>query len=75
VFRASTRDISAFPSTNGKLFDMKIPLIIEPERLESMAVADLRPHDRNPRTHSKKQVAQIADRIRRFGFVNPADWV
>jgi DNA modification methylase len=50
---------------------MKIPLIIEPERLESMAVADLRPHDRNPRTHSKKQVAQIADSIRRFGFVNP----
>lgn len=50
---------------------MKNILIIEPERLESMAVADLRPHDRNPRTHSKKQVAQIAESIRRFGFVNP----
>lgn len=36
-----------------------------------MAVADLRPHDRNPRTHSKKQVEQIAESIRRFGFTNP----
>jgi DNA modification methylase len=45
--------------------------IVEPERLESMAVADLRPHERNPRTHSKKQVEQIAESIRRFGFNNP----
>ncbi len=50
---------------------MKNISIIEPERLESMAVADLRPHDRNPRTHSKKQVEQIAQSIRRFGFTNP----
>lgn len=50
---------------------MKNISIIEPERLESMAVADLRPHDRNPRTHSRKQVAQIAESIKRFGFVNP----
>lgn len=50
---------------------MKNISTIEPERLESMAVADLRPHDRNPRTHSKKQVEQIAESIRRFGFTNP----
>lgn len=50
---------------------MKNISIIEPERLESMAVADLRPHDRNPRTHSKKQVEQITESIRRFGFTNP----
>lgn len=50
---------------------MKNITIVEPERLESMAVADLRPHDRNPRTHSKKQVEQIAESIRRFGFTNP----
>ncbi|MFC0104631.1 site-specific DNA-methyltransferase [Sphingopyxis terrae] len=36
-----------------------------------MAVADLRPHERNPRTHSKKQVEQIAASIKRFGFTNP----
>lgn len=50
---------------------MKNISIIEPERLESMAVVDLRPHDRNPRTHSKKQIEQIAESIRRFGFTNP----
>ena len=50
---------------------MKNITIVEPERLESMALADLRPHDRNPRTHSKKQVEQIAESIRRFGFTNP----
>jgi len=29
------------------------------------------PHDRNARTHSKKQLKQIADSIQRFGFTNP----
>ena len=31
----------------------------------------LRPWARNARTHSKKQVRQIADSIREFGFANP----
>ena len=35
------------------------------------ALADLKPRAGNPRTHSKKQVAQIANAIRRFGFTNP----
>jgi DNA modification methylase len=34
-------------------------------------VTRLRPYDRNARTHSKKQVRQIADSIQRFGFTNP----
>jgi len=34
-------------------------------------VADLRPYARNARTHSKKQLRQIADSIERFGFTNP----
>ena len=34
-------------------------------------VADLRPALRNARTHSRKQVRQIADSIRAFGFTNP----
>lgn len=33
--------------------------------------AALRPRATNPRTHSKKQVRQIADSIERFGFTNP----
>ena len=32
---------------------------------------DLQPAARNARTHSKKQVRQIADSIRAFGFTNP----
>ena len=45
--------------------------IIGPKRLEYIALADLVPHDRNARTHSKKQLKQIADSITRFGFTNP----
>lgn len=37
----------------------------------STRVCDLRPHPRNARTHSKKQIAQIAKSIKRFGFCNP----
>src|SRR5262249_40883004 len=36
-----------------------------------MAIARLRPFPGNARTHSKKQVRQIADSITRFGFTNP----
>ena|GEM_PF-6946449 len=31
----------------------------------------LKPHARNARTHSKKQIGQIARSIRKFGFTNP----
>ena len=31
----------------------------------------LEPRATNPRTHSKKQIRQIADSIERFGFTNP----
>lgn len=34
-------------------------------------IADLRPRASNPRTHSKKQIEQIAASITRFGFTNP----
>jgi len=33
--------------------------------------AELTPYERNARTHSKKQIKQIARSIERFGFVNP----
>lgn len=39
--------------------------------IELQPVARLRPYTRNARTHSRKQVRQIADSIRRFGFTNP----
>jgi DNA modification methylase len=31
----------------------------------------LKPRARNPRTHSKRQIEQIAESIRKFGFLNP----
>jgi DNA modification methylase len=35
------------------------------------SVESLKPYARNARTHSKKQIKQIAASIERFGFVNP----
>ena len=34
-------------------------------------VSDLKPYPRNPRTHSKAQIRQIAASIEEFGFTNP----
>jgi DNA modification methylase len=39
--------------------------------IEPMPVSRLRPYPGNARTHSKKQIRQIADSIQRFGFTNP----
>lgn len=44
---------------------MSNPQIVE------RAVAHLKPYSRNARTHSKKQIKQIAASIERFGFTNP----
>src|SRR3982074_3656267 len=40
-------------------------------KIETLAVDKLRPYAGNPRTHSKKQIRQIAKSIERFGFCNP----
>ena len=39
--------------------------------VELIAISDLKPWARNARTHSKKQVRQIAESIETFGFTNP----
>jgi DNA modification methylase len=39
--------------------------------IETMAVSALRPNPNNARTHSRKQIRQIANSIERFGFCNP----
>jgi ParB-like chromosome segregation protein Spo0J len=39
--------------------------------IENLPVDQLRPWPRNARTHSRKQIKQIAESIRRFGFTNP----
>ena len=40
-------------------------------KIEFTRVRDLRPYPNNARTHSKKQVRQIANSIAKFGFCNP----
>ena len=40
-------------------------------QIEMMQASALKPHARNPRTHSRKQIEQIANSIREFGLTNP----
>jgi len=40
-------------------------------KIEYTPVSDLKLRSTNPRTHSKKQIRQIADSIKQFGFNNP----
>ena len=42
-----------------------------PWLVEMLSVSSLRPSARNARTHSKKQIRQIADSMKRFGVINP----
>jgi DNA modification methylase len=43
----------------------------KPLAIEQLPVSSLRPYSRNARTHSPKQITQIAASIRTFGFNNP----
>ena len=40
-------------------------------QIEYVAVSQLKPWAKNARTHSKKQIRQVADSIETFGFTNP----
>jgi DNA modification methylase len=42
-----------------------------PLKMEMLPVEALRPYANNARTHSKKQIRQIAKSVERFGFNNP----
>lgn len=50
---------------------LSTPLPRTHSQIEMRDTKSLRPYSGNARTHSPKQVRQIADSIRRFGFVNP----
>lgn len=58
----SSRQIKALTSTS-------IPVRAQPARL--VAPQSLRPSLRNARTHSQKQIRQISDSIKRFGWTYP----
>jgi ParB-like chromosome segregation protein Spo0J len=55
--------ISSSPKARLELADVP--------RIEWAPIADIRPNPKNARTHSKKQIRQIAASIRKFGFLNP----
>ncbi len=40
-------------------------------KIDYLQYSTLQPYPRNSRTHSKKQIRQITDSIRQFGFTNP----
>ena len=40
-------------------------------KIELISIKELTHRSKNPRTHSKKQIQQIADSIKQFGFTNP----
>lgn len=44
---------------------------MNPLSITNLSPAELRPSRRNSRTHSPKQIQQIAESIKRFGFNNP----
>jgi hypothetical protein len=48
-----------------------LPAPQQVSRIETRPVDQLIPYAENARTHSKKQIRQIAASIREFGFVNP----
>ena len=48
-----------------------VPAQSDQAAIETVPVARLRPRANNARTHSRKQIRQIAESIRRFGFTNP----
>src|SRR5215470_6220207 len=40
-------------------------------KIEHIRIRDLRPYPNNARTHSRKQIRQIANSVTKFGFCNP----
>jgi ParB-like chromosome segregation protein Spo0J len=46
-------------------------LLMSVPHVVTIPVGKLRPNKRNARTHSKKQIRQIADSILRFGWTYP----
>ena len=40
-------------------------------KIKFLPISSLKLYARNPRTHSPKQIRQVADSIKQFGFVNP----
>ncbi|MEQ8928615.1 MAG: DNA methyltransferase [Silicimonas sp.] len=56
---------------NGDISGKPPGTLAIPRHLEYVATVKLTPNARNARTHSKRQIRQIAESVRQFGFNNP----
>lgn len=45
--------------------------LLDERKIEWIQIAALEPHEKNARTHSQRQIKQLARSIERFGFTNP----
>ena len=59
------------PCPEGRIWNEKEDTDMQSTTIDMMAVSALRPYAKNARTHSKKQIRQIAGSIKEFGFTNP----
>src|SRR5215475_1454223 len=58
-------------ATNPKASSSDGPALEGSPQIQCVPIWTLRPNPRNARTHSKKQLRQIAESIKAFGFINP----
>ena len=40
-------------------------------KIDTIAISDIKPYEKNAKTHPKKQIELLADNIKRFGFTTP----
>src|SRR5262249_41832317 len=60
-----------WPFNGRQLLSSLVTSAVRTSPSEWLDPRGLLPYERNPRTHSKKQIEQIAASIREFGFTNP----
>lgn len=51
--------------------NQNLPMPLRAGSIEMKPVSGLKPYINNPRTHSKRQIRQVADSINTFGWTNP----
>jgi hypothetical protein len=61
------RNIGLHPDSEWRELMLDVPTT----QIEMVPIGTLKPYSGNARTHSKRQLAQIATSIKRFGFTNP----
>ena len=57
--------------TSSAISPPTVPSAARTIAVEYAPIATLKPYANNPRTHSRRQIAQIARAIEQFGFTNP----